>query len=88
MGWWLVLGHAQPRQVPSEVVPTQNHTGGRAVGLHYWGPAAGDSGLGALPARLLTLGFWLLVITRETFSPCLTIPLAGCPMRPSSWKLC
>ena len=27
-------------------------------------------------------------LTRETFSPCLTIPLAGCPMRPSSWKLC
>ena len=48
MGWWLVLGRAQPRQVPSEVVPTQNHTGGRAVGLHYWGPAVGDSGLGAL----------------------------------------
>ena len=47
MGWWLVLGRAQPRQVPSEVVPTQNHTGG-AVGLHYWGPAAGDSRLGAL----------------------------------------
>ena len=36
MGWWLVLGRVQPRQVPCEVVPAQNHTGGRAVGLHYW----------------------------------------------------
>ena len=48
MGWWLVLGCAQPRQVPCEVVPAQNHAGGRAVGFHYWGPAAGDCGLGAL----------------------------------------
>ena len=48
MGWWLVLGRAQPRQAPCEVVPAQNHAGGRAVGLHYQGPAAGDCGLGAL----------------------------------------
>ena len=32
MGWWLVLGRAQPRQVPSEMVPAQNHTGGFTTG--------------------------------------------------------
>ena len=37
MGWWLVLGRAQPRQVPSEVVPTQNHPEGEP-----WAFTTGD----------------------------------------------